>query len=1700
MKKIFYKALVTLNLFNVTSIKAQDVNPFTGTLNYNTNLMTIPNTRGANMPISIGYNSNGIPVMQSSSEVGLGWDLAIGGSIYRSVNGFPDDIEGLRANYEKIDFLPEKGALLGATNADILISKRNLDTLEFYYPNYDSYTVIGPGLGGNMTPLMLNYLAFTRDEFGGLAYDAFTSGNNWKQPQFIFNGDFNDTLVSRHYPEHLNSSSTYKLPKDVIPGACYNDATSYYGRRGDGVTTPTPCVENYNLTTNRLATSNYVEYTMGSYGISAFKITNSAGYVYRYDLPVYSLSNNTYNYPLNNDYSLQRYTTDGGYDTKIQSTDGKFSYLIHQYPNPPATPSNTFVTEIKESNIYANEWKLTSITGPDYVDANSNGLIDEGDKGYWVKFDYKLWSNNFSRRYPAYGFDYVSDIDDYTKHYAVNDPQKRNGKIATASVSKEEVYYLNSIQTPSHKSILIRDVREDESGVNDGFDSGLRDSVKINQLGVTNSWHGNLFDEGGSSQTLGYGTYTNTISRTVQLGKVDMVYLNFHDLQLSICNPGSGYTSDKMHIYAGPDNTYPHISFTHNSITYTSPFSTDATYPYTPRDVNGNALPMNVDVAINNYTASTITFSVNKVTHVNGHLTYTGNSNYNVEWNATGKKTPELFIKRILLYDNATFSSTLTMPAVTSLTTNITGYDLSTTTNTNTSTLFYNETWYQANQTTLKNNSLKGVFFEQDYSLAKKYHNNINGVPDIRLNRLVNQATVNTGLTFGNPTQGTGKLTLNKIITTELGGIQMNPSLIYDYNKTDANDNPDYNPLKIDYWGYYKSDASSLGYYGYTNSISKDYTDAWSLRKITSPTGGIMEFEYESNRYSKVLTGTGGFRGSSRIYPIVNTSTCTSCPFNLYLEEGTNKPADLDEVYCSSPPQGVTCELFLPVTSDVNYNYNSNNQLINYFGALTYSSSASLPIIVTNIEKQADAILGDGNPVYTSTTAVGSVTENFITPDALMYSGNGFVKFNMPIGYEVFGGGARIKKIINKNGAQDTYTTLYEYENGAVQNEADRFVYPRYKYQKHVVDFTMPQKLSAGSDKFELSASLGYSKVKIKNLGQVNASKGWTELSYINSDVSSLGENIDNMKVNLGPKTVFTHSATISSYTCSREDTIMGVEYINKYSPFWGLLIEKKVYDVNSNITSKDVYEYENTEQGALVENFVFGIERVRPAAYPGQTHVWYPDYFCFCCNFPDSIGYPSPCLVFNPYRTSYQVSIKRQYPVTIKRVTSYYMGSKIIMEPLRRDEVTGEILVTRYTSENNSSSLIIKKPSFRISEFEAMGPKSINSSWSNVLGAEAYYYSSVDTTLTTTSGASSNFLGALSNVYTKSALVRSYNSGTNTYTNTSNTLPNWYKKSSYNWAGAVGSIDDYGLYKKTELTSNPFNFSSPSSSNSKWRFSGEVSLMDEYEHILESRSFNNKFSAVKYDLNAKFPISVISNCNYLSFTYSGFENSLTGTTDGEVNVPSTGTVMIAPGTGSLDAHSGKNIVQVSSGGMGPNYAVGYNGTGSNGEELGLLRNRIYRASVWVNVTSSTNANLVMNLNGTSGGSTINQTVTMNINDSKAITIGNWKLLSVDLKVPADYTSTGGSSNKLTTYLEVSSGGSLAWFDDFQLHPIESTVNSKVYEAVTGRILADIDAEGYARKYTYDAAGRVVEIYQEIPGVGLKLIKHNSWNLYRGTN
>ncbi len=139
--------------------------------------------------------------------------------------------------------------------------------------------------------------------------------------------------------------------------------------------------------------------------IGGFCITRPDGYTYHFALPNY-------------DYDQR---------TEVVDTNDPNQNSIVKRPVP-----------------FANTWLLTTVTGSDFIDRNSNGLADDGDWGHWVNLHYGIHSNNYKWRLPFEGY------------------RIENGTAKkTYSEGRKQLIYLNGIETRSHIALFKKSLRQD---------------------------------------------------------------------------------------------------------------------------------------------------------------------------------------------------------------------------------------------------------------------------------------------------------------------------------------------------------------------------------------------------------------------------------------------------------------------------------------------------------------------------------------------------------------------------------------------------------------------------------------------------------------------------------------------------------------------------------------------------------------------------------------------------------------------------------------------------------------------------------------------------------------------------------------------------------------------------------------------------------------------------------------------------------------------------------------------------------------------------------------------------------------------------------------------------------------------------------------------------------------------------------------
>ncbi|MEC7265412.1 MAG: hypothetical protein VXW38_16850 [Bacteroidota bacterium] len=309
-------------------------------------------------------------------------------------------------------------------------------------PNYDGYSLNAQGLSGNIKPAYFYELTlYSRGDkpddtstkwkeylSNPVNSNDFTYDNNNKTYFYLDNATNSFLRVDR---TKLNKPSNVTSMSESAALSFYTNNTNNYS----SVTTPEGDAIKAG---NRMREGNYIETftnddirsgmtggffldakglsrsdvkTFDAEGIGAFKVTALDGKVYHYSLPVYNFEEYTKNY--------------------AEEADEDQNFL-----------------ETFRVKPYATHWLLTAITGPDYIkNSTSRDYPDEGDFGYWVRFDYGKWSDGFGWRTPKNGSKkYYRGLDKVNHVY---------------SWGRKQIYYLDAIKTRTHTALFVKGLRED---------------------------------------------------------------------------------------------------------------------------------------------------------------------------------------------------------------------------------------------------------------------------------------------------------------------------------------------------------------------------------------------------------------------------------------------------------------------------------------------------------------------------------------------------------------------------------------------------------------------------------------------------------------------------------------------------------------------------------------------------------------------------------------------------------------------------------------------------------------------------------------------------------------------------------------------------------------------------------------------------------------------------------------------------------------------------------------------------------------------------------------------------------------------------------------------------------------------------------------------------------------------------------------
>ncbi|MFZ5551661.1 MAG: hypothetical protein ACOZCO_00990 [Bacteroidota bacterium] len=215
---------------------------------------------------------------------------------------------------------------------------------------------------------------------------------------------------------------------------------------------------------NSSGTSTAKNFSHNSNHISEMHILQPDGMRYYYGLPAYNKTH------IDQNGSVPDSDFENGKLRKF-STVASNSHLLNVSGTGGVTTQFLNRTEIPE---YVHSWLLSTVASSDYADVTSNGPTDD-DLGYWVKFKYSMPYNDYKWRVPYQNANFNAG--------STNDPLDNT---AYYSYGTKEIYYIKTIETKTHIAVFYTSEREDAleaySEYADSSQKGTRALHKLDKI------------------------------------------------------------------------------------------------------------------------------------------------------------------------------------------------------------------------------------------------------------------------------------------------------------------------------------------------------------------------------------------------------------------------------------------------------------------------------------------------------------------------------------------------------------------------------------------------------------------------------------------------------------------------------------------------------------------------------------------------------------------------------------------------------------------------------------------------------------------------------------------------------------------------------------------------------------------------------------------------------------------------------------------------------------------------------------------------------------------------------------------------------------------------------------------------------------------------------------------------------------------
>ncbi len=403
--------------------------------------------------------------------------------------------------------------------------------------------------------------------------------------------------------------------------------------------------------------------------------------------------------------------------------------------------------------------------------------------------------------------------------------------------------------------------------------------------------------------------------------------------------------------------------------------------------------------------------------------------------------------------------------------------------------------------------------------------------------------------------------------------------------------------------------------------------------------------------------------------------------------------------------------------------------------------------------------------------------------------------------------------------------------------------------------------------------------------------------------------------------------------------------------------------------------------------------------------------------------------------------STRRNYVTALKTSKTIVGGESITTYYNTYDDVTGG---TMETTSFTSAGLRVKNkvvPAFRKPEYNiagyGMGSKVDDVTNKNMLTQEAANFSY----LIDESG-NESVLGANIMTWDNEWTYRGLNG--DEYSPTDPKQKIWRKQADFIWKG---DLNEDGTYADYNGIYDGFNWSlNANSQEEQWQKLSETTRYDHFSMPLESMDINGNYASTKTDSDSE-KIKSVANAAYTEQFYSGAEEGTNGVVGGEINLWNPVTLYAHTGNYSEKAGTTSTNFRCS---IEPVFNQAQLDAGENSEK--------YKVSVWTHRDNYQNARIY---NGTE----------LEPFKGERVFAGDWVMLNHYLDLSA------------TTEIYVRSASGFVYFDDFRVHPIESSMTSYVYNE-WDELTHIIGSNNLAVRYEYDAGGRLRRVYTEVANTG----------------